>query len=70
MVHVEGFLFGHGVLDSCWRVSVSGKVLAGKCWRESVGLAALARHTIVAGATIKPVPGQRKGEVRALAENS
>lgn len=32
--------------------------------------AALARHTIVAGATIKPVPGQGKGEVRVLVDNS
>ena len=57
-------------LGMVFSIRVGGLVLAGKCWRESVGLAALARHTIVAGATIKPVPGQRKGEVRALAENS
>ena len=35
MVGAERFLF-HGVLDSCWWVSVGGLVLAGKCWRESV----------------------------------
>lgn len=44
-------------LGMVFSIRVSGLVLAG------VGrLAALARHTIVAGATIKPVPGQRKGE--------
>ena len=30
MVYAERFLFWHGILDSCWRVSVSGKVLAVK----------------------------------------
>ena len=38
-------------------------MLAGKCWRKSVRLAALARHTIVAVATIKPVPGQGRAKV-------
>ena len=57
-------------LGMVYSIHVSGLVLAGKCWRESVRLAALARHTIVAGATIKPVPGQVKGEVRVLVDNS
>ena len=51
-------------------IRVSGEMLAGKCWWESVRLAALARHTIVAGATIKPVPGQGKGKGRAFVGNS
>ena len=51
-------------------IRVSGLVLAGKCWRESVRLASLARHTIVADATIKPVPGQGEQVVRALVDNS
>ena len=46
-------------------IRVSGLVLA---WNS--GLASLTRHTIVAGATIKPVPGQRKGEGRALVGDS
>ena len=46
-------------------IRVSGLVLAGNS-----RLASLARHTIVAGATIKPVPGHGKGEGRALVDNS
>ena len=57
-------------LGMVFSIHVSGLVLVGKCWRYSVLLAALARHTIVAGATIKTVPGQRKGEVRVLVDNS
>lgn len=55
MIDVEGLLF-HGFARF---------VLAGNS-----RLAALARHTIVAGATIKHVPGHGKGEVRVLVDNS
>lgn len=36
-------------------------------WRDSILFASLTRHTLVANATIKTVPGQGKGEVFALA---
>lgn len=44
--------------ENCSRETVSGEMLAG-----NVRLASLARHTIVAGATIKPVPGHGTGDV-------
>lgn len=50
-------------------VECSTEVIA-NVYSVSVLLAALARHTIVASATIKPVPGQMKGEGRALVDNS
>ena len=54
-----------------YRQTVRGKMLAGKCWRESVWLAALARHTLRLWALTRPsaqptVSGQGKGKGRAI----
>ena len=64
------------VYHGSWRdfttaVGVSGKVLAGKCWRESVRLASLTRHTLRLWALTRPsaqptVPCQGKGKGRAI----